>query len=574
MKKYIFILLCALLFACAQKRTGTTDKNSDAPAGAVIMYHNGDILTMEGDSPRYVEAVVVKDGKILFAGNKADAMREAGAGHQMVDLQGKCMMPGLQDTHGHVLMLAHNLDRKNLGHMTSIEEAIDTMKAFIAERKPKPGEWILAYQNPSPFNLKEKRLLLAEDIDRISADVPVFIADASGHLATLNHAGMKALNITAATPDPPGGTIRRKSGSREPNGIVDEAMVIRVYKMLPAISRERQQPLLDQAIGFWTQYGYTTARDQLFALNADDVELAKTWMASGTAPIDLILFPDAYEADKVLTELPGLDSGYRKRLRIGGIKMMMDGVPNGYTAYMRKPYANVPPEYKKGYRGVPNMPKADVMKYFDKYYNTNLQVNAHAMGDAAIADYFDCLEAAMKKYGKKDKRPICQHSGYVPFDLVDRYRDAGAIASFNSFAVSQLGPVIENLFGKGTAGNVMPARRLLDKGVMVTINSDCPTGPSVPNVFNDMYALVTRKHLSSDFVADPSECITVYEALTAVTRAGAYANFEEKIKGTITPGKLADLVILDRNPLKIDPTSLREVVVLETIKEGKIVYKK
>jgi predicted amidohydrolase YtcJ len=389
----------------------------------------------------------------------------------------------------------------------------------------------------------------------------------------VNTAALRKLGITADTADPTGGTYRRYPGGTEPNGILDEAAVIQAFNALPPIPEDQIEDLLAEVSNLWLKYGFTTARDILTGLSSDDFAIARRAAEEDLLPLDLILYANAQLGEETILEHEDWINGYVGRVKLGGIKMMIDGVPNSYTAYMRKPYPNLPEGYDSHYSGFLNVQAADVMRYVDLYYDTGLQLNAHVMGDGAVDLYLTALEAAEAKYGRKDRRPMAHHAGLVTPDLADRFASTGTVAVFNSAAISGFGSSGEYYWGKDAPDFIMPARTLLDYGVPVTVSTDCPSGPSEPDVFRDIFGIVTRKSFADDYVMGPGQRITVYEALSGITRTGAWGNFEEETKGTLEEGKLADLVVLDRNPLKIDPLTLTEVKVLETIKEGVSVYR-
>jgi predicted amidohydrolase YtcJ len=543
---------------------------SSSANAADAIYSGGDILTMAGPEPAYVEALVVDQGRIVFTGAVSDAMKLKSSDTKIVDLQGHILMPGFQDTHGHLLLKMHNLLKLDLTGAATPDEVLARFKTYIKERDLGPKDWALGYLVPKPQDLG--RLLTRDDLDKISTEIPIFAQEASGHIATVNTAGLRKLGITADTPDPTGGTYRRYAGSTEPNGILDEAAVIQAFNALPPIPEDKIEPLLAEASALWLKYGFTTARDILTGLSPDDFAIARRAAEKDLLPLDLILYANAQLGEEAILEHKDWINAYVGRVKLGGVKMMIDGVPNSYTAFMREPYPNLPEGYESHYSGFLNVQAEDVMKYVDLYYDTGLQLNAHVMGDGAIDLYLTALELAEAKYGRKDKRPMAHHAGLVTPDLVDRFSATGTVAVFNSAAISGFGSSGEYFWGKDASNFIMPARTLLDYGVPVTVSTDCPSGPSEPDVFRDIFGIVTRKSFSDDYVMGPGQRITVYEALSGITRTGAWGNFEEETKGTLEVGKLADLVVLDRNPLKIDPMTLTEVRVLETIKEGETVY--
>jgi predicted amidohydrolase YtcJ len=573
--RFVLLLTLASVGCSSSAGPGAAEGGqASAPSSATIaldtLYTGGDILTMVGDRPQYAEALGVTAGRIAFVGTREEAARLTGPSTTQVDLKGRTLLPGFQDTHGHLLLKMHNLDRLDLTPARSIDEVLGLFREYIAQRKPKSGEWILGYLAPKPLVLG--RLLTKVDLDKISTEIPILAQESSGHIATLNTAGLKAMGLSASTPDPVGGQYRRMPGSRELNGIIDEAALIQTFSRLPPIPDERVEVLLREVVGLWLKHGFTTARELLAGLSSDDLKIARYAADKKLMPIDFIMYANAQLPEEDLLRHADWQGRYVNRVKMGGVKIMMDGVANGYTAHKKRPYAVLPAGYEKNFAGGPNVPPADVMKYVSRYYASPLQVNVHAMGDAAVENFVLAVEAARRAHGARDSRPMLHHAGLVTPDVAKRIAAAQIITVFNSAGVSGFGRGIEQYWGKEDAKYTMPARTILDAGGLITISTDCPSGPTEPMQFRDIYGLVSRKSFTDDYVNAPEERISAYEALVASTRAGAYGNFEEKTKGTLEVGKKADLVILDRNPVTIDPEELLKVTVLQTIVEGKTLY--
>jgi len=584
-KRISLIAVTTLAFAACKNATQTTTATNDSTKAT--MYYGGDIITMEGDSATYAESVVVKDGKIIFVGNKDEAMKAAGDGHNMIDLQGKTMLPGFIDAHGHMVYYGKNLMDQSLTGVKDIPEIIQRMKSHIAQI---PGDGWIVGMGYAPLKMIEQRHPTADELDQISMDRPVLVVHASGHGGSMNHALMKLLHIDEKTVDPNGGEYVREKGSKMPAGPMEETALIDVRNQRPAFTGEAADKVIKEASKIWASNGQTTAMECGLGLGADDISIVENAIEKKILPIDLVVFSkesatddvvntaygigEAYSskstgsASKLMSDRVDLDKRYINRVRLGGIKLWLDGNP--VLAWMSEAFTTPPPGREPGFKGYGQIPDSVIFSFFDKYWKTNMQINMHVMGDEAIEQALRAIEAAIKKHGMSDHRPVLVHCGYARPDQIARMKAVGAIPSFLSISLYAQGDDIEKLWGTKRASNGMAMQSMLKAGVPFTLSHDAPITP--PMIMPLISAAVNRV-TSSGKVLGADQRVSPYQALQAVTSAAAYQIKEEKSKGTIQAGKLADFVILDNNPLKVTPARITDIKVVQTIKEGNSIFK-
>lgn len=568
------LLLLLLFMGCIASacNDGTTNENNGtADSGSAVMYHNGDIITMEGDSAIYAEAVVVKGGKITYVGTEKEAMEKAGEGHTMVDLKGRTLVPGFVDGHAHFAGFGAQAVSANLlaspdGNCDTIEQLIQALKDWHAKNgTDKTQGWIVGMGFDDAV-LKEKRFPTKEDLDKVSKDIPVCIVHISAHFAVMNSKGLEKSNITAATKDPAGGVIRRMPGSMEPNGVLEELAAIPVF--FPILSPSEPALVdyyLDKAQELAASFGYTTAQEgRAMGNHLQMADYAKR----GKLYLDVASYIDYSATSYMRSEWNSRN--YKDHYRIAGYKLTLDGSPQGRTAWRNTPYVLPPSGQKAGYKGYPAIPNdEDVRKIVDTAFANNWQLLAHCNGDAALDQWFRALAPAVAKYGNNDRRNVLIHGQLIRMDQLDSLKKYDIVASLFPMHTFYWGDWYKEIIGPDAAQKISPIRSALTKGLKVTSHTDAPV--AFPNLMMIMWTTVNRISRSGT-VMGPEERLTPYEALQSFTIWGAYQHFEEKTKGSLAVGKLADMVVLDQNPLKVDPMKLKDIKVMETIKEGKTIY--
>lgn len=560
--------LMLLLLSCGQQGSNV---------GKAILYHNGDIVTMEGDSAVYVETLVVRDGKILFAGRKDEALKQAGADHTEVDLQGRFMAPGFLDAHGHAYgagfqKMAANILPPPDGTVTDIESLITTLKQWYADlgKTGKSPKVIVGF-GYDDSQLKEKRHPVADDLDKVSNTLPVILVHQSGHLQALNHVALAAVGLDASTADPQGGVIRREKDGKTPNGVLEEtagAMVM--FKLFSKFDSSMSANMVKAGVQAYKEFGFTTVQEG--AATPSMVEAYKDMARAGDLDVDVAAYP-VLLASRELMDKQGTSDSYSGHFRIAGIKITQDGSPQGKTAYLSHPYKVPPPGQPKTYRGYPGMPRQSQLDSLVDYaFSKNWQVLMHCNGDAAGDMMIQSVRYASTKLGMADRRPVMIHAQTARYDQLDSMKQLGIIPSFFSMHTFYWGDWHrDETLGQERAFRISPAQTAYRKGLIFTEHHDAPVG--LPSSIMILHTAVNRTSRTNSVIGE-AEKLTPYQALLSLTRYSAYQYFEEKNKGTLTAGKLADLVILDRNPMKVDPKDIIRINVMETIKEGRTVFKR
>ncbi|MCE2813601.1 MAG: amidohydrolase family protein [Planctomycetaceae bacterium] len=553
------------------------------------VYYGGDILTMRGTSPEYVESLAVKDGKILFVGSRTEAQKLAGQDAKLIDLGGKTLLPGFIDTHGHFVYFGKNLVDANLFNCADIPELIARMKKQV-DQTPQ-GAWIVGFGYQARA-MKEGRPPTSEELDQISKDRPVMVVDSSGHLGAANSAAFKAAGITSDTPDPTGGAFTRGKDGKSLLGPMEETALNAVRSKRPPFSGELASRAITGAAKVWASYGQTTAMEAGLGLGNDDIAIVTNAIDNKLLPIDLYIAakdstlddtlaaaytvaseyrPDASGiVEKLRAARPDLDTRYINRVRMGGVKFWLDGSLD--TAWFTQPYTETPAGKTAPFSGYRQIPDEVLDAAFDKYWPTELQIHMHMNGDAAADQALKAITKAVKKHGMRDHRPVFVHATWLRVDQIDQIKRYGAIPSFLTAGIIPGGDAVVRLWGAERSAGAMASRTFLRSDLPFTFSHDAPVSPT-PSILDLVDAGVNRLS-GSGKVVGPDERIPPYHALRAVTAMAAYQLKEEKTKGTLEAGKLADLVVLDKNPLKVESTTIKGIAVLETIKEGKTVFTK
>jgi predicted amidohydrolase YtcJ len=366
---------------------------------------------------------------------------------------------------------------------------------------------------------------------------------------------------------------------------------MQVLASRPALTKEQIRKGVGRAVAQWTANGQTTASELGLGLSGDDIQIALTIIEEGLLPIDLVMFAkesaskaiiDAgysvarqaaageLETGRLLTARPEIDHRYINRVRLAGIKFWIDGSID--TCFMSQPFTVNPPGVEgSDYRGMRVDPQDVLVSTVEKYWKSEKQIAAHAIGDEANEQLLLACEAAQRKLGPADHRPIFQHALLLRPDQIERIKKVGGVPSLTAGGINAMGDYISQLFGPEREAWVGTANSFVRNQMHWTIHHDMPAGVS-PSLIYAMWNIVNRQTRSGRTL-QPNERVTPYEALRALTIHGAYQFKEEKSKGSLEVGKLADLVILDRNPLKVNPMEIKDIKILETIKEGRSVYK-
>lgn len=565
LKPLTLLFMILFIFSCKQ------EKKTD-PLSQSTLYYGGDIITMNGDTPQYAEAIVIKDGKIEFVGTTSEAISISDESYQMINLNGKTMVPGFIDGHAHFASFsaqaigAQILPPPDAG-AKNITELIKILKSWNTKENRDLSGWIFGMGFDDSI-LEEKRFPTKHDLDEVSKEFPIMIIHISGHFAVVNSKGLELLNINSETNDPEGGIIRRENGN-EPNGVLEElAAIPHMLKILNPTSKVAADRFFEAGQDMALSYGYTTAQE---GRTMENHEMLVSASEAGKLKLDVVSYVDYLFVDKYMNSKWNSKT-YSNHYRIGGMKLTLDGSPQGRTAWRTQPYLIAPDGAKEGYLGYPAIPNDSlVISIYEKGFKNNWQILTHANGDAAMDQMIRSIEPIASKYGNTNRRNVLIHGQYVREDQLDSFKKLDIITSLFPLHTFYWGDWHKEIIGDSLGNKISPTRTALNKGLKITIHTDAPV--ALPNLMRMVGISVERKSRSGKIIG-ANEKLTPYEALKGITIWSAYQHFEEKTKGTLEQGKLADLVILDMNPLKVSEEKIKEIKVLETIKEGVSVYKK
>ena len=573
-------------------------------ASADAIYHGGPILTLVKDGDR-AEALAVKDGKIFAVGTKTEVMASKGEKTKLVDLGGKTLMPGFFDPHSHVVLQSvkfstANLDPIPIGEAGSISDIQRIMKNWIEDNKLEPGKWAIGW-GYDDTGIKEQRHPTRDDLDAVSTEHPILLMHISAHLMACNSRMLEELGINSETKNPEGGVIQHKPGSTEPNGVLEENAMILVLGKAPTPTPEQAMAIMEEGLQFYAQAGITTAQD--CASGKGTWQLLAAMAQADKLPIDVIAWP-VYKGinDEIFDAIAAHknDSG---RLKLGGVKLTLDGSLQGYTGYLSKPYHVQPgssritrdhcdgeeaeslfvsPENntgipvdmavpgEEGYRGYSSMTQEQVDDWIRRCDAAGIQIQAHTNGDAATDMLIEAVKKARKDRPRPDLRTTIIHAQTMREDQLDFSAEHGLTPSFFPIHVYFWGDRHRDLFlGPERAARISPSRTALDRNIKITLHHDAPVAGI--EMLTVVWSAVNRVTTGGKELG-PEQRITPFEALRAITADAAWQNFEEERKGTLETGKLADLVVLSDDPLAVEPMKIRDIQILETIKEGKSIF--
>ncbi|PWS39316.1 amidohydrolase [Falsiroseomonas bella] len=527
------------------------------------------------DAAPTAEAVAVRGGRILAVGSRAQVEATRGPGTRMVNLEGRTMLPGFVDPHGHVVMVGLQAVGANLlaapdGEANDIPALIRILREWAQRNEAAVRRYGLIFGfGYDDSQLKERRHPTREELDQVSTEVPVLIIHTSSHLAAANSKALEKVGITAATPDPTGGVFRRRDGSREPNGVMEEnAMIAAAGPLLGALDEPAWLSMIRAGSEFYASFGYTTCQEGR-AMGPTLANLAKA-ADRGLLAVDVVAYPDILgAADQLGGALHG--RSYRNRLRVGGAKISLDGSPQGKTAWLSRPYHVIPEGLPPDYRGLQTAPTEATIAAFSRCYERGWQIMAHANGDAAIDLMIAAAREATRRHGPGDRRPVLIHGQTLREDQVDQLRELGIFPALFPMHTFYWGDWHrDSVLGPERAENISPTGWLMSRGMMFTSHHDAPVAR--PDSMRVLSATVTRRSRSGDIIG-PRHRVPVATALKAMTIWAAHQHFEEAAKGSIEVGKLADFVILSGNPMTVDPERLADLKVTQTIKEGTSVHR-
>jgi len=541
-----------------------------AYADVSTVYFNGDILTMAGNVPEYVEAIVVKDGKISFTGKMSDAFSQAGPSTTLHDLKGHTLLPGFIDTWGHFSLIAQDTLGVNVAYFSrnppqTKQQLIDKLRN---EAKPF-NSWIIG-TGYSDALLTDGALTL-EDLDKAFPNTPVLIENISTLTGLVNSAGLKKLEITTATKAVNGFIPVDPKTHQLTGDLIGMPYLNAVAKAVGKYSQGLTFETYRKAEKIYIANGFTTA--QSYESSITDMRNMRLAVERKIVSIDLIALPTFDTVDQILETNPNFQFGSYSQgdhgFKVAGIQVPTDGAPQLRLAYFTKPYL-VTTGFPNDWRGFPYYPQALIDKYVKLAYEKNIQYFGYSNGDAGIDMTLSAIDKTIKETGiTDDRRTVIAHSFFVRDDQLDDYKKKNIMAVMMPNGTWLYGDIYTKTLGAERANNLNPLRSANAKGVVIAAHNDTPS--SGPNVLFSVWSAVNRKTLSGKTLG-PEQGIDPYLALKAFTSNAAYQYKEELCKGVIATGRLADLVELDQNPLKVESNEIKNIQVLKTIKGGVEIY--
>lgn len=530
------------------------------------LYYGGDIITMENeeDNP---EAVVVNNGKIIFVGSFEDAKglcEKEKNGYEKINLSGMTLMPSFIDAHGHISMVAQFSSFCNLSECRNFQDIIKSLSEYKEKNDIKEDSVIIGYGYDHNF-LDEQKHPDKEILNQVSETIPMYILHVSSHMGVANSALLALAGISKDTKDPQGGLFGRDEQGN-PNGYVEEspAMAMVITKAFSRVKTDYIKQMQD-AERLYLRYGITTAQDG--ASGCEILQGLTAFARENLFKIDVVAYVMTDDYEKAIQKYPEYCNEYMNHFRIGGAKIVLDGSPQGKSAWLSKPY-----EGEKEYRGYPTHTTQEVLAAAKDAVNKGYQLLAHCNGDSASEQFIECYERALRECerdGAQELRPVMIHCQTVRDDQLVKMKALNMIPSIFVAHTYYWGDIhIKNL-GQERASHISPAKTALECGLKYNFHQDAPV--VTPDMMHTVWCAVNR-HTRTGCLIGKEQCIDVYDALKGITINSAYEYHEEAQKGSIKTGKLADMVILNQNPLKIDKMKLADVKVIKTIKEGKVVF--
>lgn len=517
------------------------------------LFYGGNIITMA--EPLYAEAVLVENDKIIAVGSKSELYEFA---DEYIDLGGATMLPGFIDAHSHLTEYATASLQVNLDGITDFDTLKKAIQTYICDNNISDGEWVVA-RNYEHNRFPDGKLLTIEEIDSICPNHLLLIKHISCHMGLVNSNVFAKFGITAETPNPKGGRYVVEDGKL--TGCVEESACTAMRMRVPSPTVEKACEAHVKIQNHYASYGITTAQDGYLGSNM--IEIYRNLIENDNLKLDLISYahiPHYEQLKNMFDTLPKTP-----KLRIGGVKQFLDGSISVKTGWLRKPYLDSGDYCGNGQHTDEEI--IDTMRYAGAH---NLQIIYHSTGDAANEQFIRCLEFAEKEYPNlKDLRPTLIHALIMDKAMLEKAAKLGAVISFFMAQTYYWCDTYIRTIGLERTKQVCSARTALESGAMFNFHQDSPL--IEPDMLETVWCAATR--VTRNGIHIDGEEISVLDALRAVTVNAAYQYFEEDKKGSIEVGKIADFVILDKNPLDVNVNDIKNIKVVETYKNGVSIYK-
>ncbi len=529
------------------------------------VFFNGKIYTPAG-----VAEALLADGQTIAAvGRKGDVLERA-EGAERIDLGGRLMLPGFIDGHMHFLAYALSLEQADLTGCRSVHEVRDRLKSFLDWEKPASGEWVSG-RGWNHEHFDEPRIFTRDDLDGLAPDNPVILSRVCGHVAVLNSRALEILGITADSRFP--GGVVDLDGTGRPTGVIRETAVEWAHSRKPLPDGEKLRGLVARAGAAAAASGLTSIHsDDLGSVGGDFEAILGLYLGldgEGKMPVRIteqLLLRNGKALDGFLA------SGWRTgdgspAFHIGPLKILTDGSMGGRTAFLREEYSDMP-----GVHGVPIYGAEELNDLVRTAHDAGMQVALHAIGDGALDMCLDALENA-RELNRREARHYIVHCQTGDMEQYRRMARLGVGAAIQPPFVPSDRPMALRRIGEDRAGKGYAWKSLLDLGIFLSAGSDCPVETFDP--LWGIYTAVERKDRDGfpEGGWNPAQKLTVEEAVDLYTRGGAYASFEEHRKGTLQGGRLADLVVLDRDILSVPREEIPSAKAVLTMMGGRITFR-
>lgn len=552
---------------------------------------------------KYHQAVCYENGIIQKVGNNDEILELKDKNTKVIDMEGKTILPSFVDAHSHFSAVANSFLQVDLNECRSFEEIKNKILEYKSKNSIADNEWIIAngYDNNI---LKEQRYPDINFLDTLKIENPIVLKHKSEHMGVFNKKALEALEINETTKSPEGGKIEIKDGKL--TGYLEETAFVNYLKKVPMPSMDKLLKAYEKAQDEYLSYGITTVQEGY--MSKELLNIYKELIKQNKLKLDVVGYPDYDSIKEYVYAFPESYKNYNKHFKILGIKMILDGSPQGRTAWMKEPYEPEKQntteekaekldsienkesyENEKSYKGYPAMKYEDIVRNIKFAKENGLQILAHSNGDAAAEEYIKALQECEKNepsYSKqeniqmqeyvqqentsnnnnaqkiKDLRPVIIHAQLISKEDLLKAKEIGAIPSFFVAHVYYWGDVHLKNFGEKRASRISPVKEAVDNNMIFTLHQDSPI--IKPNMLETIWCAVKRQTKSGKILGE-DERISVYDALKGVTINAAYSYFEETKKGSIEEGKKAQFVILDKNPLEVPVDEIPNIKIIETI---------
>ncbi|MEM6887545.1 MAG: amidohydrolase [Pseudomonadota bacterium] len=556
------------LTALAFLHIGTPAAAQDS---ADTIYTGGRILTINDEQP-VVEAIAVRDGLIIAAGPLSEVMSFQSEATKLFDLDGRAMLPGFVDSHGHVVLgglqaLSANLLPPPDGDSADIATLQQELRSWVERNQQSVAQAnLIVGFGYDESQLAEQRPPTRYELDEVSADVPIIIVHQSGHFGVANSLALENAGVAKGVAAPPGGIIRVDADG-EPTGVLEEnAFFAVLVPLLGNLGNEGFKAFARAGAELWARYGYTTAQEG--RASPQTLAVLKEAAAAGDIPVDVVVYPDVLVARDFIAENVSLD--YVDGVRVGGAKLTIDGSPQGFTALRDRPYYDPVGAYPPGYAGYASATMEQTQDAVNWAYENDIQIITHANGEGASDMLIAAIDAAQAEFGAKKTRPVLIHGQFQREDQVDSFKRLGVFPSVFPMHTFYWGDWHrDHTVGPVNAENISPTGWITQRDMMFGSHHDAPV--AFPDSMRVLDATVTRRTRSGDILG-PSQRVDVMTALKAMTIWPAWQHFEEAHKGTLEVGKVADFVLLSADPTAVDPETLDQIAVAATIKSDQLIY--